>query len=115
MRSAIFSKTKFTAWDDPIGKKFVFGGGDGPDVERRVVGVVKDYHQNSLYEAIEPLMIMLSDQNYFVFVRTTEGDVRQSLTAVENVWKDMFPNNTFSMISSIRILIRNTQRMRNAV
>jgi putative ABC transport system permease protein len=85
------------AWSDPIGKKFIFQGA-GPnntDIEKRVVGIVKDYHQNSLYEAIEPLLIILSDQNYFVLVRTSEGDVRQSLTAVEKVWKEMFPNHTF--------------------
>jgi putative ABC transport system permease protein len=88
---------KRMAWDDPIGKKFI-NEGAGPNntnIERRVVGVVKDYHQNSLYEAIEPLMIILSEQNYLVLVRTADGDVRQSLTAVEKVWKEMFPNHTF--------------------
>jgi|JI7StandDraft_1071085.scaffolds.fasta_scaffold00844_9 putative ABC transport system permease protein len=88
---------KRMAWDDPIGKKFIFQGA-GPnntDIEKRVVGVVKDYHQNSLYEEIEPLMIILSNQNYLVLVRTTEGDIRQSLMAVEKVWKEMFPNHTF--------------------
>lgn len=85
------------AWDVPIGKKFIFQGA-GPnntDIEKRVVGVVKDYHQNSLYEQIEPLMILLNDQNYLVLVRTAEGDVRQSLAAVEKVWKETFPNHTF--------------------
>src|SRR5690606_23413228 len=54
------------------------------------------YHQNSLYDVIEPLMIMLAESNnYFVFVRTAEGDVRQSLASVENIWKEMFPNHTF--------------------
>jgi putative ABC transport system permease protein len=88
---------KRMAWDDPIGKKFIFQGG-GPnntDIEKRVVGVLKDYHQNSLYDAIEPIMVILSDENYFVLVRTEEGDVKKSLAAVENVWKDLFPNNTF--------------------
>lgn len=88
---------KRMAWDDPIGKKFIFQGA-GPnntDIEKRVVGVVKDYHQNSLYEEIEPLMIILSNQNYLVLVRTTEGDIRQSLMAVEKVWKEMFSNHTF--------------------
>ncbi|HNH61961.1 MAG TPA: FtsX-like permease family protein, partial [Cyclobacteriaceae bacterium] len=88
---------KRMAWDDPIGKKFVFEGA-GPnnqDIEKRVVGVLKDYHQNSLYDAIEPIMVILNDENYFVLVRTEEGDVKKSLAAVENVWKDLFPNNTF--------------------
>jgi putative ABC transport system permease protein len=88
---------KRMAWDDPIGKKFVFEGNgpNGENVEKRVVGVLKDYHQNSLYDAIEPIMVILSDENYFVLIRTEEGDVKKSLAAVENVWKDLFPNNTF--------------------
>lgn len=88
---------KRMAWDEPLGKKFIFQGG-GPnntDIEKRVVGVLKDYHQNSLYDVIEPIMVILSDENYFVLVRTEEGDVKKSLTAVENVWKELFPNNTF--------------------
>jgi putative ABC transport system permease protein len=85
------------AWTDPIGKKFIFedAGPNNTDIEKRVVGVVKNYHQNSLYEAIEPLMIILDEENYLVLVRTAEGDVSQSLTAVETVWKEMFPNHTF--------------------
>lgn len=88
---------KRMAWDDPLGKKFIFQGA-GPnntDIEKRVVGVLKDYHQNSLYDQIEPIMVILNDDNYFVLVRTNEGDVKQSLAAVENVWKELFPNNTF--------------------
>lgn len=89
---------KRMSWKDPIGKKFIFEG-YGPNntnIEKRVVGVVKDYHQNSLYDVIEPLMIVLADaDNYFVFVRTAEGDVRQSLASVESIWKEMFPNHTF--------------------
>jgi putative ABC transport system permease protein len=88
---------KRMSWDDPIGKKFIFQGG-GPnntDIEKHVVGVVKDYHQNSLYDAIEPLMILLEDQNRYVFVRTKAGDVRASLAGLEKVWKEVNPNNPF--------------------
>jgi putative ABC transport system permease protein len=91
------SMVKRMSWDDPIGKKFIFQGG-GPnntDVEKRVVGVVKDYHQNSLYDPIEPLMILLSKNNGNVFVRTTEGDVRQSIAAIEKAWKEVFPTYIF--------------------
>ena len=91
------SMVKRMSWDDPIGKKFIFAGG-GPnntDIEKRVVGVVKDYHQNSLYDPIEPLMIMLDKNNSNIFVRTGEGDVRQSVSAIENAWKEIFPTYTF--------------------
>jgi putative ABC transport system permease protein len=85
------------AWDNPIGKKFVFQGGgpDGTDIEKRVVGVVKDYHQNSLYDVIEPLMIILNYNQNYIFVRTAEGDVRESLAAIEAGWNEIFPNSIF--------------------
>ncbi len=91
------SMVKRMAWYNPIGKKFIFAGGgpNGTDIEKHVVGVVKDYHQNSLYDAIEPLMIVLDRNNNNVFVRTTEGDVRQSIAAIEKAWKDIFPTYTF--------------------
>jgi len=88
---------KRMAWDDPIGKKFVFFGG-GPnnrDSVKQVVGVIKDYHQNSLYDPIEPLMILFAKRNANIFVRTLEGDVRQSITAIEKAWKEIFPTYTF--------------------
>ena len=91
------SMVKRMSWDDPLGKKFVFGGG-GPNntpVEKRVVGVVKDYHQNSLYDPIEPLMIVLDKNNNNIFVRTNEGDVTQSIAAIENAWKEIFPTYVF--------------------
>lgn len=91
------SMVKRMSWENPIGKKFVFSDGnpDTPDNERTVVGVVKDYHQNSLYDPIEPLMILMAPRNGFVFVRTEEGDVRKSLAAIESAWKEIFPTYTF--------------------
>lgn len=83
---------KRMGWDNPIGKRLVVPGGP---TEKRVVGVVKDYHQNSLYDAIEPLMIVLDDQARFVFVRTQEGDVRASLASIESVWKEINPEQPF--------------------
>lgn len=88
---------KRMAWKNPLGKKFIFNQGpDNPPIEKRVVGVVKDYHQNSLYDVIEPLMIILNKNQNYVFVRTREGDVRQSLASVERAWKETFPNNSFA-------------------
>ena len=91
------SMVKRMAWDEPIGKKFIFFGG-GPnnrDSVKQVVGVIKDYHQNSLYDPIEPLMIFFQKRNSNIFVRTVEGDVRQSVAAIERAWKEIFPSYTF--------------------
>jgi putative ABC transport system permease protein len=87
---------KRMAWANPIGKKIIFGGGpNNPDSVKQVVGVVKDYHQNSLYDAIEPLIIICSKDNNNVFVKTKAGDIRQSLSSLEKIWKDVNSNSPF--------------------
>ncbi len=85
------------AWENPIGKKFIFenGGPNNTNIEKRVVGVVKDYHQNSLYDAIEPLMIILDKNHRYAFVRTQAGDVRKAIASLEQGWKEVFPNSLF--------------------
>jgi putative ABC transport system permease protein len=86
---------KRMSWTNPLGKRFIFGFGGPNPVEKQVVGVVKDYHQNSLYDVIEPMMIVLDRRNNYVLVKTKEGDVRESLAAVEKTWKEVYPNYPF--------------------
>lgn len=83
-------------WDNPIGKRLNFGG--GPNSEKHVVGVVKDYHQNSLYDAIEPLIIILRPDNGNLIVKTQEGDVRESLAAIERTWNEVSPGYPFEYV-----------------
>lgn len=88
---------KRMAWDNPIGKRFSFTGEiNEQNPERLVVGVVKDYHQNSLYDAIEPLMIVLGNQLPYIVVRTKEKvDIRKTLATIEKNWKEIYPDNPF--------------------
>jgi putative ABC transport system permease protein len=63
-----------------------------------VVGVVKDYHQNSLYDAIEPIMVILSDENYLVLVRTELKEIFVShLLAVEKRVERTVPESYISV------------------
>ena len=83
-------------WDNPIGKKLLFGG--GPNPEKHVVGVVMDYHQNSLYDAIEPLIIILRPNNGSLVIKTQEGDVRESIASIEKTWNEVNPGYPFEYI-----------------
>jgi putative ABC transport system permease protein len=85
---------KRMGWKEPLGKKFIFNGPNNTEVERKVVGIVKDYNQNSLYDVIEPLMIVMNSYNNYIFIKT-EGDVRESIAAVENTWKTVYPDLPF--------------------
>lgn len=90
------SMVKRMGWTDPIGKRFrpQRRAKDGREIEKRVVGVVKDYNQSSLYDAIEPMIIVLSDENNDnVLVRITPGDVTKSVEAISDAWTAAFPND----------------------
>lgn len=87
-------------WKDPLGRQFEFGGGspDNPSQIRRVVGVIKDYNQNSLYDPIEPMMIILNPRASYVFVRLAPGDIRTSMQTLETEWKAFFPAAPFEYV-----------------
>lgn len=85
---------KRMAWKEPLGKRFIFNGPNNTEIERKVVGIVKDYNQNSLYDVIEPLMIIMNSYNNYVFVKT-EGDIRESIAAIESTWKTVNPDLPF--------------------
>ena len=91
------SMVKRMSWDEPLGKKFICEqcGQDNVNIEWRVVGVVKDYHQNSLYDAIEPLLMILGKNNRYVFVRINSGNFSEVISALENTWKEVNPNHPF--------------------
>lgn len=92
------SMVKRMGWTDPIGKRFrpQKKSKDGREIEKRVVGIVKDYNQSSLYDVIEPMIIVLSDDgNDNVLVRIAPGDVTKSVEAITGAWSRAFPSDPF--------------------
>ncbi len=81
------------SWDEPLGKKFQFG--DGEDDIFRVVGVIRDYHQNSLYDLIEPLFIYMDQNQGNMFIKLQSGSIQNALTSIENVWKEVIGTQPF--------------------
>ncbi|MEM9392145.1 MAG: FtsX-like permease family protein, partial [Bacteroidota bacterium] len=82
------------AWDEPLGKRFDIPARDTV-YTKQVIGVVKDYHQNSLYDEIEPLMIMFSKNNYFTFIKMNGEDINSLVARVEDTWDNTFSNQPF--------------------
>lgn len=84
-------------WKDPIGRKFQFGTQDTLPVYQ-VVGVVKDFHQRSLYEPIEPILFYPQTNNGIVHVRFTPSSgqtLSGIISFVEKTWQEIFPNTPF--------------------
>ncbi|MCE7995203.1 MAG: FtsX-like permease family protein [Roseivirga sp.] len=80
-------------WTNPIGKKVRLSRNDSVP-PALVVGVVKDFHQQSLYEPITPLMFRPNRVNGFALVKIT-GDVNAGIDFVEAAWESIFPTTAF--------------------
>ena len=80
---------------DPIGKRFNFYGRDG-----FIIGVVKDFHFESLYQQIEPLILWIdSKSDRYLYVRLSSGAIADNLGAVESVYRQFNPEYPFSFLA----------------
>ncbi|KYG73616.1 hypothetical protein AWW68_13070 [Roseivirga spongicola] len=80
-------------WSDPIGKKVNLTGNDSLP-SARVVGVVKDFHQKSLYEPISALMFLPSRLNPSAVVKIS-GDVNSTIDFIEEAWDRTYATTAF--------------------
>ncbi|WP_297335244.1 ABC transporter permease [Algoriphagus sp.] len=65
--------------------------------EREVIGVVKDFHFQSLHEAMEPAFIVLEPQYAEnAFIRVKSGDMQQTLASIQQVAEELNPLFPFS-------------------
>jgi putative ABC transport system permease protein len=78
---------KLIGWDDPIGKTISFD----KDSTFTVVGVVKDYHYESLHQSVRPGALMAQPgiwgiQEDYISARIQPGDIPNTLSRIRNVW-----------------------------
>ena len=85
---------------------------DGP---RTVVGVIGDYHHNSLREVVEPLLIFSNPPAYNYFsLRVRTADISDTLPELETAWARLFPGysfETFFLDADFESQYQNEQRL----
>ncbi len=68
------------------------------DKEFTIVGIVKDFHFESMHEKIKPVAFThnrdFQAYRYFSF-KLNPGSIVQSVREVERLWKNIFPNDPF--------------------
>jgi len=84
-------------WDDPIGKKI--SPGTGPQ-QFTVIGVIEDYHYESLHQKIRPMALFLSEGHYqyteeYISIRLNTENVSEVLRNVETTFNRFAPNMPF--------------------
>ena len=84
---------KKIGYKDPIGQMLAWRGRQGP-----VIGVLKDFHFNSIHQAIDPLVIRL-DENWSwgtILVRTKAGKTKEALAGLEKLCAALNPGFPFT-------------------
>jgi putative ABC transport system permease protein len=80
-------------WDDPIGKRVQLG--DGGQINGTVVGLVKDYHQTGMYNAVESLLFLYRLDNPIMYVKLNGNNVNGGIETLANIWGEVFPGKEF--------------------
>ncbi len=86
---------KLFEWDTAVGKRITWFDDDNT---RRgtVIGVVKDFHFQSLRTRIEPLLISMSRRSFnYMLLKISPNDLPGTLAHCESVWKKFDPEFDF--------------------
>lgn len=80
-------------YKEPIGQPVSWGNRPG-----KIIGVLKDFHFNSIHQSIEPLILRL-DENWgwgTILVRTGAGKTKETITGLEKICKSLNPKFPFT-------------------
>jgi len=70
--------------EDPVGKRLSYRNRGGV-----IIGVIKDFHQSSLHNPIEPMVLWFPEEFFQVCVRISPENVPQTLALMESAWKKL--------------------------
>ena len=85
-------------WDDPIGKKINNWSTNRGNFT--IIGIIKDYHYESLHQTIRPQALFLSggyytDNENYISIRLNTENIAETRKFVEKTWNRFAPNMPF--------------------
>jgi putative ABC transport system permease protein len=81
----------FNKPEEALGKKIDFWGD-----QYTIEGVAENFHQQSLREAFEPLILrLIPDVNGSISIKISAAQAAQTVKVVKTEWNKFFPGNTF--------------------
>jgi putative ABC transport system permease protein len=69
---------------------FQYGG-----IKGRVIGVVKDFHFESLHEEIVPVVFQASPRYSRMSIKLAGKEMQQGIAHIEKIWKEFIPHRPF--------------------
>jgi putative ABC transport system permease protein len=84
---------KRIGYTDPIGKSITLWGQKGA-----IIGVVKDFHFNSMHEQIKPLIMRYGENEHGgnMLVRTMPGKTKEAIASLQVLYKQLNPDFQFN-------------------
>lgn len=86
-------------WKQPLGKKILLGNlpqnGQPAPPMAKVVGVIKDFHQQSLYNPIDPMIIVYRPYNAVIHIKIQPEDVEKTVAFIGEKWRETYPDRLF--------------------
>ncbi len=83
---------------DPLNTRFLNPGSDGePDEFNPIIGVVKDFHFESMHEEIHPMAIHFMRGNYegVLVIKLGDGNMQETVEFVNQKWEDFGTEHPF--------------------
>lgn len=87
-------------WANPIGRKLSTYDGNPDDNEPSIatytiIGVVKNFHFQSLKNKIEPLLFELGKSRGFLSLKVSSENIPSTISFLEDKWRDFAPGQPF--------------------
>jgi putative ABC transport system permease protein len=84
---------KVMGYKNPVGMPITFWNQKGT-----IVGVLKDFHFNSLHDAIRPMILRMGEHDTWgsTLVRTEPGKTKEALASLEQICKELNPSFPFT-------------------
>ena len=85
---------RLLGWRDPIGRELTKVG--GTNVTSTVIGVVQDFHSQSLHEEIKPLFFLFGPTLFYTLGLKVQGEkLPETLAFMDQTWKRFVPERPF--------------------
>jgi len=75
---------------DAVNKQIKYG-----DVMGNVIGVVKDFHFESLHQAIVPMIFLFGRSPHYMSIKIDGRHVQSSIAAIRQTWQQYLPDTPF--------------------
>lgn len=93
----------------------------GDIMYHEIIGVVEDFHQQSLHERIPPIMFRIPSQRdgfIFMTMKLKGNDYSSVSSQVEHIWKELVPSTPFEnqlLADSIKLQYEKDQRVSRVI